>query len=181
MPPESFDEADWRERLQTHRRRKDEFFAEDPESPISDVEQEDFDGLAYFSPDASFRFEARYEAFETAEEVRLGATRGPDLEYLRVGTVGFTAEGDHHVLRAFRAPGVEDILVPFRDETNGNETWQHGRYLSLDFDAGADHSSVVLDFNLAYHPFCVYADTHVSAIPPTENRLPFAVRAGERL
>ncbi len=180
MSAEPFDEAEWREQIETHRRQKDAFFAENPDSPIRESDRGEFDGLPYFPPDTTYRFDARFEAFETADEVRLGATRGPDLEYERVGTVGFTAEGDHHVLRVYRAPGVEDVLVPFRDETNGTGTWQHGRYLSLELDVPSDNSSVVLDFNLAYHPFCVYSDAYVSAIPPTENRLPFAVRAGER-
>lgn len=181
MTTDPFQEADWRERIEAHRRQKDEFFAQDPDSPLLEADREDFDGLGYFPPDPAYRFEGRYEALEAEESVRLGATRGPDLEYERVGTVGFSAEGDHHVLRVYRAPGVEDVLVPFRDETNGTETWQHGRYLSLELDATTDHPSVVLDFNLAYHPFCVYTETYVSAIPPTKNRLPVAVRAGERL
>ena len=181
MTTEPFDETDWRERIEAHRRQKDEFFAEDADSPIVASDREGFDGLDYFPPDPGYRFEARYEALAAPEEAQLGAIRGPDLEYERVGSVGFTADGDHHVLRVYRAPGVEDVLVPFRDETNGTETWQHGRYLSLELDATTDHPSVVLDFNLAYHPFCVYSDTYVSAIPPTENILPLLVRAGERL
>jgi hypothetical protein len=181
MTEDGFDVGAWERRLQDHRRAKDEFFETDPDSPLPESARTDFEGLSYFRLDPELRIEARYEPFGAPEEVRLGATRGPDLEYERVGTVGFERAGDHHVLRVYRAPGVEDLLVPFRDETNGRETWQHGRYLSLSVDDPESAGEIVLDFNLAYHPFCVYEETYVSAIPPTENELPFGVRAGERL
>lgn len=178
--PDTFDETAWRQRILDHRKRKDEFLAEDPDSPIPEAQRDDFDGLEYFDPDPEFRLVGRYEAVSDPAEVELGATRGPPLSYERVGTVGFDLRGDHHVLRVYRASGVEDGFVPVRDETNGDQTWEHGRYLSLDLDPSTSAERVVVDFNLAYHPFAVLSETYVSAIPPKENQLPVRVRAGER-
>lgn len=180
MTDEGFDESAWRERIRRHRAEKDAFLGTDPDSPIPEAEREGFDGLAYFDPDPSYRVIGRYEAVSDPSTVELGATDGPDLQYERVGSVGFDMGGDHHVLRVYRAAGVEDAFVPFRDGTNGQETWEHGRYLSLDLDPSVSQTRVVVDFNLAYHPFSVHSDTYVSAIPPTENTLALDVRAGER-
>jgi hypothetical protein len=78
------------------------------------------------------------------------------------------------------------LFVPFRDATSGSETYSGGRYVldtmkSADLGADADASTVVLDFNYAYHPSCVYDARWVCPLAPPENRLSCAVRAGERL
>lgn len=178
---ETEDGPGWVRRLEEHRAAKDEFFATDAGSPIPEAERRDFEGLSYFPPDDAFRLDGRFERFEEPETVSLGATSGPDMEFERVGSVGITLDGELHVLRAYRAPGVTDVLVPFRDGTNGTETWQHGRYLSLVVSSERGPTELVVDFNLAYHPFCIYNADVVSAIPPTENELPVPIRAGERL
>ncbi|MGH8946946.1 MAG: DUF1684 domain-containing protein, partial [Acidimicrobiia bacterium] len=63
-------------------------------------------------------------------------------------------------------------------------TYGGGRYL-LDSAKGADlgsaDGSIVLDFNYAYHPSCVHSPRWSCPLSPPENRLDFAVRAGERL
>jgi uncharacterized protein (DUF1684 family) len=46
---------------------------------------------------------------------------------------------------------------------------------------GGDGSTIVLDFNYAYNPSCAYDDRWVCPLPPAENRLPFPIRAGEKV
>jgi hypothetical protein len=70
------------------------------------------------------------------------------------------------------------LFLPFLDATSGTETYGAGRY--VDLAPGLD-GWYVLDFNLAYHPLCAYGRTDYRCPKtPEENRLPFAVRAGER-
>ncbi|MFW6003340.1 MAG: DUF1684 domain-containing protein [Halanaeroarchaeum sp.] len=181
MPEPDFDRDAWRDRIQEYRSQKDVFLATDGESPIPEDERSSFDGLSYFSLDPSARVTARLQWVRDPETVELPANRGPDIEYERVATLGFTYEADHHVLAAFRAPSVDDLLVPFRDETNGGETARVGRYLTVSLEDVETGDDVVLDFNLAYHPFSVYDEEFLVALPPEENELDVAVRAGERL
>lgn len=181
MRDPDFDESAWRERIRHTREEKDEYLATDPESPFADDTVPDFDGLSYFDPDPSFRVVARLQWAREPESVSLPTNRGPDVEYDRVATLGVTLRDDNHVLSAYRAPGMDDLLVLFTDETNGTQTAVEGRYVALsvpDVETGED---VVFDFNLAYHPYCVYDDSFVSVLPPEENALDLAVRAGERL
>jgi hypothetical protein len=70
------------------------------------------------------------------------------------------------------------LFVPFVDTTSGNETYGSGRYLDLDVESDG---SLVIDFNLAYHPYCAYSSAYSCPLPPAENRLPVPIRAGERL
>jgi uncharacterized protein (DUF1684 family) len=71
------------------------------------------------------------------------------------------------------------VFVPFLDQTSGHETYGAGRYLDLDPDA--EDGTYVLDFNLAYHPSCVYDARFSCPLTPAENRLPVRIEAGERL
>ncbi|MFB6070290.1 MAG: DUF1684 domain-containing protein [Halanaeroarchaeum sp.] len=180
MVGDDFDESDWRDSVVEYREEKDAFLGGE-DSPLPDERRADFDGLVYFDPDPSYRVVARLQWVRDPETVALPANRGPDIEYERVATLGFSLHDEHHVLAAFRAPGQEDLLVPFADETNGTETARDGRYVALSLGDVETGDDVVLDFNLAYHPFCVYDDEFLAVLPPEENELPIAVRAGERL
>ncbi|MFB6112987.1 MAG: DUF1684 domain-containing protein [Halodesulfurarchaeum sp.] len=183
MTGSDFDRAAWERRLERHRAEKDEFLTESDHSPIPVEERESFDGLAYFPLDPTYRIEARIGWAHSPESVSFRMSRGQDTEYEWVGTVGFDLADDHRTLSVYRSPGVDDFFVPFRDATNGETTWKHGRYLGLDADRETveNGASVVLDFNLAYHPFCVYTEEYVAALPPTENELDIPISAGERL
>lgn len=52
------------------------------------------------------------------------------------------------------------------------------RFLPIDAPDAAGH--VVVDFRRAYLPPCAFSDQYVCPLPPPENRLPFAVEAGEK-
>ena len=73
---------------------------------------------------------------------------------------------------------AEALFVPFLDATTGTETYGAGRYLDLETD---DDGTWTLDFNLAYHPSCVYDPRFSCPLTPPENRLGLRVEAGERL
>jgi uncharacterized protein (DUF1684 family) len=70
------------------------------------------------------------------------------------------------------------MFLPFLDATSGSETYGAGRYLDLEPD---EDGTYAIDFNLAYHPSCVYAPQYSSPLTPAENRLPIRIEAGERL
>ena len=70
------------------------------------------------------------------------------------------------------------VFLSFADATSGTETYGAGRYLDLEPE---NDGTYVLDFNLAYHPSCVYDVIFSCPITPPENRLPIRVEAGERL
>jgi hypothetical protein len=98
----------------------------------------------------------------------------------RVGYLEFTLRGTPHKLTAFAEAGaaVSRLFVPFSDLTSGTETYQAGRYLDIDPQSSGVY---VVDFNLAYHPYCYYSPEYDCPFPPSENRLKTPIRAGERL
>ena len=98
----------------------------------------------------------------------------------RVGVLQFTLQGQPLTLSAFVEEGqsLDRLFVPFGDLTNGLETYHGGRNLELDRTATGLYD---LDFNRAYHPYCLYNSAYDCPIPPRENRLSIPIRAGERL
>jgi uncharacterized protein (DUF1684 family) len=109
-------------------------------------------------------------------------TRSP--VYRRFGFVQFQLNGMEHQLTVFQNMELKKqegytnyLFLPFRDSSSGNESYGGGRYLDLDIPKG---EKILLDFNLAYNPYCVYSDRYSCPIPPEENRLKTAIRAGEK-
>ena len=103
---------------------------------------------------------------------------------IRVGWLEFEIDGTKQRLAAYQAvlqPGHhhEDrsLFVPFRDATSGKETYGAARYLDIEEKPAEEH---VLDFDLAYNPYCAYSDDYVCPFPPRENWLTIPIRAGEK-
>lgn len=148
------DTVDWETGLERHRERKDEFFAEHPQSPLPADHRERFEGLAYFDPDPALRFELPLVEHDEKATVTVETTTEGAREYLRWGEFRFAVDGTEQTLQAYKADPDEDRLwVPFRDATSGEATYGAGRYLDLEAD---EHRTAdgrwVLDFNLAYNP-----------------------------
>lgn len=167
-----------------HRMEKDEKFRDPRESPLDKKGIRKFRGLNYFPPDEKYRVAARFIVNEMPVLFKMPTTTTRLPEYIKYGELEFELDGNTYRLEVYRnseinrKPGYEDYLfVPFTDDTNGEETYEMGRY--LDFRVPAT-DEVVLDFNLAYNPYCCYSDNFSCPIPPAANRLALAVRAGEK-
>ena len=70
------------------------------------------------------------------------------------------------------------LFVPFSDLTSGTETYPAGRYMELD---PTPTGIYVVDFNIAYHPYCYYSPEFDCPFPPKENKLAMPIRAGEKM
>ncbi len=137
----------------------------------------------WFEPDIASRVEARLRRDATLREEVVLSTRGQRRRALRLGTLMFSLQGAPHELTALRLlePGADEagISIFFRDATSGAESYPVGRYLEpRPLDATGDRW--LLDFNTAYNPSCAFSTHFNCPIPPRENLLPIAVRAGER-
>ena len=170
--------------LRTNREEKDEFFAEHPQSPIPPEHREAFSGLDYFDPDPDSRVTASVTTHDDPDPVPMETTAGNEVRYVRIVTFDFDLGGEDLELHGYKQRPEDDeeaVFVPFRDKTTGQESYRGGRYLELHPENDlADGDVVTLDFNLAYSPFCAFSETFSCPLPPEENWLDVAVRAGER-
>ena len=107
--------------------------------------------------------------------------------YRVFGTATFKIKGKNYSLNIYQSqdlmtnPQYKNYLfLPFTDLTSGNETYVSGRYIDLMIE-DVKNNKVVLDFNKAYNPYCAYVSGKYNCpIPPKENALPVAIKAGEK-
>lgn len=160
---------------------KDEFFKTDPDSPIPTKDRPGFHGLEYYPVDPSLKFSARLIRHQSPEQIRLGTNTGEIRSGLRYGYFDFQVQGKICRLQVYRledAPaGGAGLFIPFRDATTGVETYSAGRYLDLKENTSGIYE---LDFNRAYNPSCAYDYEYSCPVPPAENTLAAAIRAGEK-
>ena len=160
---------------------KDRFMRESSQSPVLADKRATFPPLPYFAVDPSYRVPAFLQIAPQGPPVEMPTSTGQRRKMRRVGTLAFTLRGQPLTLGAFVEADQQDmnrLFVPFGDLTNGVETYQGGRYLELDRTPTGLYD---LDFNRAFHPFCLFNSSYDCPYPPAESRLKVPIRAGEKL
>lgn len=161
--------------IEADRVEKDRFLRSSPYSPIED--RATFSGLSYYPPDPAFRYELPLQEADQSEELIFQTSTGDEQPYYRIGTVQFEVDGEQAELAVYRSPHHDELFMPFRDATSGQETYGAGRYLE---PIGLGGGNLVVDFNLAYNPYCAYSEQYSCPLPPLENWLKVPIRAGEK-
>jgi hypothetical protein len=164
----SFDYAEFRA-------EKDAFFRTHPQSPLRSEDRRTFTGLRYFEVDLGLRFELEVELFAEREVVELATSDGDVRAYQRYGRLTFDVGGQPAALALYAS--AHGFFLPFVDALAGTETYSAGRYLDPEPLGGR---RFLIDFNRAYNPYCAYNNAYSCPIPPAENRLKVAIRAGEK-
>ena len=173
-------EAAWRR----WRAARDEMFKTHPQSPLPQAARASFGGLPYFAYDPAARVYAAVRAAEPAAYTLEGSA-GAAYGASRVAHAVFALAGRACTAALYWLEGYAGgLFLPFRDDTSGGDTYGAGRYLldtAKGADLGARDGRLVLDFNFAYHPSCVYDGRWSCPLAPPDSRLALPVRAGERL
>jgi uncharacterized protein len=176
--------------VERERKEKDTYFRDGEASPLPVEDKELFQGLTYFPPDEQYCVLARLERTAAkADTVVLQATDSNDpRRMLRVGVLHFVianaGKKDSCRLTAYRYTGIEaktqrGYFVPFKDATNGTDSYRPGRY--MDVPIAASDTAFVLDFNRAYNPFCNYNEQFSCPLVPQENIVAVKIEAGEKV
>ena len=174
-------EEDYPAKIAAIRAAKDESFKNDPDSPVPADKKATLIPLAYFPIDESYAVPAALEPSADRSQIQVPTSIGKLRNLERVGALKFSIKGQSLRLTAFRDLESQDanrLFVPFSDVTSGTETYPAGRYMELD---PTPTGIYVVDFNIAYHPYCYYSPEYDCPYPPKENRLSIPIRAGERM
>jgi uncharacterized protein (DUF1684 family) len=162
--------------LQEFRDEKDEFFATHPQSPLTHEQKHGFKGLKYFPENESLRMEVPVEVFPTQKTVSIQTTGGQPQIYLRFGRFKFDVDGQAAELTLYS--NENGFFLPFRDNLAGKDTYPAGRYIEVE---QLQNGKFLVDFNLAYNPYCAYNEAWSCPLTPVENRLKVPIRAGEKI
>lgn len=169
---------------------RERLFREHPQSPVPREARSGFEAR-HFDRDPRLRFEVSLEPAPPpapgAFALELPNSGADALSFSRLGTVTLPLpEGERRLSVFWMAGYAGGLFVPFRDATNGTETYGAGRYLvdaakSADLGGEPATGTLILDFNFAYQPSCAFDPRWACPLAPPENRLDLAIRAGERL
>jgi uncharacterized protein (DUF1684 family) len=161
----------------------DDFMAHHPQSPIGWEERGDFAGLNYYEEDRRYRFTVVLQLFPEDEPlIEMQTSTGDSRQYERWARFDFTVEGEAAALTIYRDPYSHDLFLPFKDATNGEETYGAGRYMD-NHRPGLElvsSTEIEVDFNYCYNPYCAYNEAYSCPLPPPENWLKVPIRAGEK-
>lgn len=162
--------------LTDFRAEKDEFFGRHPQSPLTPEQRRGFTGLQYFPENDALRLDVKVELLNDTTPMMMQTSTGGVQEYIRFAKFKFQVDGQDAELTIYQAD--HGFFLPFVDALAGKETYPAGRYLEPEALPG-DH--FLVDFNVAYNPYCAYNEMWSCPITPAENRLKVPIRAGEKL
>ena len=177
----SSDQSAYIEEIKKEREEKDRFMNSSKESPFAG-HPESYNGLTYYAPDPKYKIIAELTPIEKKETVTLATNTGEEQRYLEYAFAEFDLEGLHHKLLILEVmdsgPFRGKLFFAFGDETSAVETYGAGRYLDLQKVPGS--STIMLDFNKAYNPYCAYISNFSCPLPPSQNLLTIPIKAGEK-
>ncbi len=173
------DASAYRERIADMRADNEAFLKNASNSPFNQYDIT-YRGLDYFPIDRDYRVVAKIQRLSSREYVTIQNSDGTADRYLRFAYLDFQLKGGSHRLVVLKKSGMgpmNQLLLAFADATSGDSTYGGGRYLELTALKG---DQVMLDFNLAFNPYCAYAASFLCPLPPRENLLEVAIEAGEK-
>ena len=143
--------------------------------------------MAFFPVNENYHINCKFERTINTPWFRMESS-GPIKKNYRVyGKIHFTIHDTAVSLNIYQSQDLmatqqyrDHLFIPFTDATSGEETYESGRYIDLE-TTDIKNDRVLIDFNKAYNPYCAYVSGKFNCpIPPAENRLAVAIRAGEK-
>ena len=170
----------YRQAIASERMAINEHFFNPKESPLDSHLFYTFKGIKFFPIHEKYRVKASLSLLKTDSIFELPHSHDATKPYKQYAMASFELLGKSYELlvleQVVKKPGAENyLLLPFTDATSGVETYGGGRYIDLDKTAGTE---LIIDFNKAYNPYCLYNSKYTCPIPPKENKLPIRVEAG---
>ncbi len=157
-------------------------YADSTSSPLQEKDRINFKGLDFFPIDDKYNVKATFVRTKKEKSFKMKTTTSREPLYVKYGEVHFRLEEKELVLNVYqnielsKKPGYKDYLfLPFTDLTCGFESYKGGRYLDMRIPEGKE---LILDFNKAYNPYCVYNYKYSCPIVPAENHLDVEIKAG---
>jgi uncharacterized protein (DUF1684 family) len=150
------------------------------------IQASDTSLLDYYEPNIDWKIEAEILLTPNDTIFQMPTSSGKTKPYKRYGIAKMRHAGKSFELSIYQNqnflndPELKDYLfIPFLDATNGETTYEGGRYIDLRLYE-IKNGMAVIDFNLCYNPYCAYSTGYNCPVPPAENRLKIKIEAGER-
>ena len=139
----------------------------------------EFQGLESFPISPEWRILGHFDRYDPPREISAPNVLDIPSTSASPGAVVFEVEGREYRLDVTGEPGGRRFSIVFGDATNQKETYGGGRFLSV--EAPSEGDWIVIDFNRAYNPPCVFTPYATCPVPPEQNKLPIRIEAGEKM
>jgi uncharacterized protein (DUF1684 family) len=157
-------------------------YSDPEESPLAKEDIPNFKGHEFFDFNDTFRVQAKFITIADPDSFEMNTSSGKLKMYSEYARLEFEIDGKNYELYAYQSHRLramdeykDYLFLPFKDHTNGIESYGGGRYIDLSIPEG---ETILLDFNQSYNPYCAYRDGYSCPIPPEENHLELKVNAG---
>jgi len=139
----------------------------------------EFQGLESFPVSTDWRILGHFRRYDPPREISAPNVLDIPSTSSSPGAVVFEVGGEEYRLDVTGDADASSYFIVFGDDTNGTETYAGGRFLSV--QAPTEGDWIVIDFNRAYNPPCVFTAYATCPVPPEQNKLPIRVEAGEKM
>ncbi len=174
----SGEDEDYIQKIEDERSERIKFLRVSEASPFQLYDKE-FHEPAYFPVSSDYRVNAKLERLEKPEPLTIQNSDGSETRYSKFAYANFQLKGTQLrllILKPIKMGPISEYFTGFADNTSGTVSYGGGRYLDLEIGKS---DNIVIDFNLAYNPYCAYVDEYQCPFPPKENILPVRIEAGE--
>nr|WP_298345481.1 DUF1684 domain-containing protein [uncultured Algibacter sp.] len=151
-------------------------------SPLKEKDRKNFESLDFFKFDSAYVVIANFKRTPNEKPFKMKTTTARRPIYVKYGELTFNLKGESFKLNIYQNQGLIEkegyenyLFLPFLDETNGLESYGGGRYIDARIPEG---STMIIDFNKAYNPYCAYNDKYSCPIVPRKNYLKTRIEAG---
>ena len=141
--------------------------------------------MKFYPVQQQYRIKAAFERKENSQWFLMNTSGNTKQQYRVYGVIRFNIHDTAVVLHIYQSRSLmssekyrEHLFIPFTDLTSGGETYGGGRYIDLNI-SDIVNNIYLIDFNKAYNPYCAYTTGYNCPVPPIENDLSVAIRAGE--
>ena len=152
------------------------------ESPLNQKDFNSFTSHDFFPIDLKYHVVATFVRTPNQKPFEMLTTANRTKTYEKYGEVYFELDSSVVVLNIYQSHTLREteeykdyLFLPFKDPTNGNETYGGGRYIDLRIP---ENDKMVIDFNKAYNPYCAYNTGYACPLVPKENHLDIPIYAG---
>jgi len=151
-------------------------FADKQSSPLTDADFAKFSSLQFFPIQKKYRVKAKFTLTPNEKPFEMLTTTSRLAKYVKYGIADFTIDNKKLALNIYKnVDGKDYLFLPYFDKTSGKESYAGGKYIELE---PPKDGFIIIDFNQSYNPYCAYNHKYSCPIPPDENRLDIAIKAG---
>jgi uncharacterized protein (DUF1684 family) len=144
------------------------------------IRAEDSIQLHFYDIDPTLQIMADLTINKIYETIEITESNGNKTVFVKYGDLDFMIDTMPQHLEIYQdQKNYTKFLLPFKDSTNGVDTYGAGRMLPVKISGST--TKIELDFNRAFNPYCAYNPDYVCPITPPTNKLTCKIEAGEKL